>query len=256
MILAMIALAGSIMDMSSKSRSLGTTIGDASRPCCYERARPSDASPDLTAKTQAASDKTVAWPFEPTTTVPSITSFSATPKSRFYIAGDSYYVQDAGKSYSLTKPDPQTLRFEIRPGDNAWFDEADGEACNRAEISGSWIALGTPVNMDFLFMSKPNGANGAFTNTAPWFVIGELHNDDGATRGAGTSPPFASQLDRDHLQVVARYCPTGLNPSNRAHNLTMLTPWTDPKPIQTGRYNAIRIQANVSNSSMGYLDEW
>jgi hypothetical protein len=99
MILAMIALAGSIVD--GKSRSLGTTIGDASRSCYYERARPSDATPDLTAKTQAASDKTVAWLSEPTTTVPSITSFSVTPKSSFYIGGDSYYVQDACKSYSL-----------------------------------------------------------------------------------------------------------------------------------------------------------
>jgi hypothetical protein len=88
--------------MSSKSRSLDTTIGDANRSCNYERARPSDATRDLTAKTQAASDQTVAWLSEPTTTVPSITSFSATPKSRlFYIGGDSYYVQDAGKSYSL-----------------------------------------------------------------------------------------------------------------------------------------------------------
>jgi hypothetical protein len=51
--------------------------------------------------------------------------------------------------------------------------------------------------------------------TPSWFVIGELHNDDGAAGGAGTSPPFAIQLHRDHLQVVARYCPTGLNPSNR-----------------------------------------
>jgi hypothetical protein len=78
------------------------------------------------------------------------------------------------------------------------------------------------------------GANRA--NTASWFVVGELHNADGATDGAGTSPPFAIQLHRGHLQIVANYCPTGLNPSNRAQNLTMLTLWTDPKPIQTGRY--------------------
>jgi hypothetical protein len=121
----------------------------------------------------------------------------------------------------VTNPDPPTLRFEIRPGDNAWFDQAGGEACDRAGISGGWIALSTPVNMDFQLMLEPNGANGSFTNTASWFVIGELHNDDGASGGAGASTPFAIQLDRDHLQVVARYCPTGLNPSNRAHNLTM-----------------------------------
>ena len=37
----------------------------------------------------------------------------------FDIGGDTTTVETAGKSYSLTNPDSQTLRFEIRPGDKA-----------------------------------------------------------------------------------------------------------------------------------------
>ena len=102
-------------------------------------------------------------------------------------------------------------------------------------------------------MVQPNGPNGSFTNTASWFVAGEMHNDDTAS-GVPTSPPFAIQLAGDHLQVVARYAAPGVNPSNAAGQLTMMTLWTDPNPIQTNQYNDISIKANVSNTSAGYLD--
>ena len=51
------------------------------------------------------------------TTTGTITSFSATPK-RSFISVATTTSSDAGKSYSLTSPDPQTLRFEIQPGDH------------------------------------------------------------------------------------------------------------------------------------------
>jgi hypothetical protein len=191
-------------------------------------------------------------------TTGTITSFSSKPQTRFDIGGDSYEVQDAGNSYSLTNPDPQTLRFEVQPGDKAWYDAADGEADDRSEIGADQtIPAGTPINMSYQFMVEPNGPNGSFINTASdWFVAGQMHNDDNSLpfSNVSTSPPFAIQLDGDHLQVVARYCPTGLNPSNSAGNLTMLTLWTDPNPIQAGVYNNIQVQADFSNTGSGYLD--
>jgi hypothetical protein len=183
------------------------------------------------------------------TTTGTITSFSATPKTQFYIGGDSYSVQDAGKSYSLTNPDPQTLRFEIQPGDHAWFD---GSNVDRSEISGDYIPAGTPVNINYQFLVEPNGPNGSFTNSASWLVTAEMH--DGGS--VPTSPPFHIGLAGNHLQVVAKYCPTGLNPSNAAGNLTNMVLWTDPNPIQTGQYNDIKISAKVSNDRSGYLDVW
>ena len=198
------------------------------------------------------------------TVVPSITLFSAKPQTRFLIGSDSYLVETAGKSYSLTNPDPQTLRFEVRQGDN--WAPWDGSYCDRSEIQNqstgvatSWGAVippGTPIGMDYQFMVEANGPNGSFVNTQNssngWFIVGQMHNDDIAG-GVETSPPFAVQMDGDHLQIVARYVLPGGNPSNSSSDLHMMTLWTDPNPIQAGVYNDIKVQANFSNSGGGYL---
>ncbi|WP_249164189.1 heparin lyase I family protein [Bradyrhizobium jicamae] len=186
-------------------------------------------------------------------TTGTIASFSSTPKTRFTIGGDSYEVQGAGKSYSLSSPDAQTLQFELQPGDYAWFDTS---SVDRDEIAADQlIQPGTPIGIDYQFMVQPNGSDGSFTNTASWFVAGEMHNDDLALGSTvHTSPPFAMQLDGNHLQLVARYALPGGNPSNGSPDLHMLTLWTDPNPIVPGQYYDINIQANVSNTSAGYLD--
>ena len=85
-------------------------------------------------------------------TTGTITNFASTPNSVFNIGGDPYRVETAGQSYSVTNADPQTLRFEVQPGDKAWYDVADGEADDRSEIdgyiSGALIPNATPINID------------------------------------------------------------------------------------------------------------
>ncbi len=171
--------------------------------------------------------------------------------TRFSIGGDSYGVQDASTSYSLTNPDAQTLRFVVNRGDHAWYDSS---SVDRSEVSAADNIPGsTPIALNYQFMVEPNGPNGSFVNTADgWFIVGQMHNDDNSS-GVGTSPPFAIQLAGDHLQVVARYVAPGQDPSNGAGNVQMLTLWTDPNPIQAGVYNNIQIQADVSNTGGGYL---
>lgn len=179
---------------------------------------------------------------------PPITSFSTTPRTNFLIGGDSYEIETAGRHWSLSSPDDRTLRFEIRPGDHAWFDTG---SVDRSQVERrSRIPEGTAINISYEFMLEPGAAI-----TAPWFVTGELHNED-SEAGVPTSPPVAIELAGEHLRVVARYCPTGLNPSNRARNLKMLRLWTDPDAIQRGRYYDIKIQAGIDNTSNGSLDVW
>ena len=194
-------------------------------------------------------------------TTGTITNFRTTPGTQFNgVGGDVYNIETAGKSYSITNPDPQTLRFELQQGDN-WAAGGDGSGVDRSEIQndttsvktwwGAVIPAGTPIGMDYQFMVEAN-SNGTFVNTSGWFVVGQMHNDDGAS-GVPTSPPFAVQMDGDHLQIVARYVQPGGNPSNSSSALHMVTLWTDPNPIQTGVYNDIRVRANFSNSGGGYL---
>jgi hypothetical protein len=200
------------------------------------------AASDTPANTSAASQNMSA------TAIPSITSASTTPRAHFSIDGTSYQNHTAGQSYSLTSPDARTLRFEIRPGDRAWYD---GKNVDRADIERiPRIASDTPVEITYQFLLEPGAAN-----TASWFVTGEMHNDD-EVAGVPTSPPFAIELAGEHLRVVARHCPSGLNPSNRAGNLKLLTLWTDPDPIKRGQYYDIKVQANFTNTTSGSLDVW
>jgi hypothetical protein len=243
-----IAAAASMVNIYDGLTFLGTRTADASDSRNFLGAGLSDGTHSFAATdTDTASNRSAASPSVNRTIFPSITSFSAVPNTLFDIGGDSYRVETAGKSHSLTNPDPQTLRFEIRPGDHAWFDSG---SVDRAEVDGSpqLIPTGTPVNIDYQFMLEPGA-----TNTASWFVTAELHNDDSSS-GVPTSPPFAIGLAGERLQVVARYCPTGLDPSNHAGNLKMLTLWTDPNPIRRGQYYDIKIRASVSNANDGYLD--
>ncbi|MFK4601157.1 hypothetical protein ABIF57_000609 [Bradyrhizobium diazoefficiens] len=269
MIPLIFALAGSIANISDGSASLDMRIADAGGSGNLLAQSLSDDTHSSVGTHSNTADKTSAasQPVDRTrTAAPSITSFSAKSQT-FLIGSDVYQIETAGKSYSITNPDPQTLRFEVRKGDN-WAAGLDGSGVDRSEIQNastgvatSWgaaIPAGTPIEMDYQFMVEAN-SNGTFVNTQDhsngFFVVGQMHNDDGAS-GVPTSPPFAIQMDRDRLQIVARYVLPGGNPRNSSSALHMLTLWTDPNPIQTSVYNDIRVQANFSNSGSGYLDVW
>ena len=170
-----------------------------------------------------------------------ITSFTSAPQSNLYIDGSPYNVQTAGRSYSLTEPDSQTLRFEIHQGDPAWFD---GSTIDRSEVQmDNLIAAGMPTNISYQFMVEPGA-----TNTAQWLVTAEMHSNDGDLgSGVHTSPPFAIEMQGEHLAVVARY-------GDPATGITTKTLWTDPNPIVRGQYYNIQIQTSVANNSSGFLD--
>jgi hypothetical protein len=175
-----------------------------------------------------------------------ITNFTSTRYSQFQIDGVSYSVLTVGKSHSLQQIDNRTLRFEVRQGDSVWCCNNETAEVQRAP---KWNP-GTPVTVEYQFMLEPGA-----TNTASWFVTSEFHNDDGAA-GVATSPPVVIQLAGERLQVAGRYCPSGLNPSNAAGNLTYMTLWTSPVNIVRGQYYDIKMQTNISNNSSGYLNVW
>ncbi|MGY3502958.1 heparin lyase I family protein [Bradyrhizobium sp. USDA 4471] len=262
------ALAGSVANISDGSTSLDTRIADADGSWNLLAENLSDDTYSFAGtNSNMAGDKSTASPSvgRTRTVVPSIASFSATSQTHLLVGGDVYHIETAGKSYSISSPDPQTLRFEVRKGDN-WAGGGDGSHVDRSEIQNesmgvktSWGAVippGTPIGVNYQFMVEANGPNGSFVNTQNrlngWFVVGQMHNDDIASAVA-TSPPFALQMDGDHLQVVARYALPGGNPSNSSSALHMLTLWTDLKPIQTDVYNDINLQAYFSNNGGGYL---
>ncbi|WP_369721969.1 heparin lyase I family protein [Bradyrhizobium sp. LLZ17] len=264
-----LALAGSVANISDGSTSLDAKIAGAGGSCYLRAQSLSDDTHSSAGAHSNTADNTSAasQPVDRTrTAAPSIASFSAESQT-LLIGGDVYQIETAAKSYSIASPDPQTLRFEVHRGDN-WAAGGDGSGVDRSEIQNdstgvatSWgavIPAGTPIGLDYQFMVEAN-SNGTFVNTQNhsngFFVVGQMHNDDIAS-GVPTSPPFAVQMDGERLQIVARYVLPGGNPRNSSSALHMLTLWTDPNPIQTGVYNDIRVRANFSNSGNGYLNVW
>src|SRR5262249_45073157 len=157
----------------NRSTSLDTRIADAGGSWNLLAESPPDDTHSSAGTHSNAADNTRAAP-QPVngtrTAAPSITSFSAKSQTRFLIGGDVYHIETAGKSYSITNPDPQTLRFEVHQGDN-WAAGGDGSYCDRSEIQNestgvatSWGAVippGTPIGMDYQFMVEANGPNGS-----------------------------------------------------------------------------------------------
>jgi hypothetical protein len=251
-LLTILVAAGSSVSIYQGLTFVATTTADASDSWNFMGAGLSDVHSFAVADTGTAGNTIAASRPASRTVAPSITSFSATPRSNFQIDSVNYQVQTAGQSYSLTNPDPQTLRFEVRPGDQAWYDS--GHAVDRAEIENyTRIPAGTPINMNYQFMVESNGPNGSFVNTTDsFFILGQWHIVD-PVDGPYTSPPFYVNFVGDKLQIIILYCMPGGNPANGSPDLHKLILWTNPNPIVPGHYYNITIQANFSNSSSGSL---
>ncbi|SEG59785.1 heparin lyase I family protein [Bosea lathyri] len=120
------------------------------------------------------------------------------PNTKFDWSGASYWIQDAGKNYSLTEVDSDTLRFEVRSGD-VW-SQVDSNSINRSEIASTvQIANGTPIHISYEMNIEQGGSASCY-----WTVLGQFHQND--YEGApSNSPPFAISLSNGKMTVVIGY---------------------------------------------------
>jgi hypothetical protein len=184
-----------------------------------------------------------------------ITNFTSARYNEFLIDGVSYDNLNVGtKSYSIREVDDHTLRFEIQQGDQVW---CCGEE-SLLERVPMWNP-GTPISVEYQFMLEPGAAN-----TADWSVFYEMQSTCSTT--VGCSPAFAIGLlpswdwratrSGENLYVEIQYTAPGGNPANGSPDLKYKILWTDPAKIVRGKWYDIKIQANVINTSAGYLKVW
>ncbi len=161
--------------------------------------------------------------------VPDVTGFSGTNAAQIRVDNHVFEVENANKSYSLTKPDSQTLRFEMRSGDH-WTDGTERSEVECQTHYPSNEAFGynsnTSLSVAYDFMLELGNLN-----TAAWMIIGQWHG--------GTVVPFSFALAQEKLQVVVR---------NSAGAATVL--YTDPNPIQRGRYYSMAIKINFGAKTL------
>jgi hypothetical protein len=169
-----------------------------------------------------------------------ITSFSPSNNSNITVDGRIYWVQNANQSHSLTEPDSDTLRFELRAGDHWSSPEyADPPASERSEIAGTTVYQpGTQISISYDFMIERGQTNSA-SGPGRFLVLGQMHEDT-STGG----PPFAVELvGGDHMAI-------DIGTRNPMYV------YIDPSPIERGHYYSMNIQVKFANNGDGFLKVW
>jgi hypothetical protein len=175
------------------------------------------------------------------TIVPNINSFSGANGSTITFDGYTAGVQNADQTWSLTKPDGNTLRFSVRSGDYwstaGWSDLTNDKGANRSEIEFSpKYAAGTQINISEQLTIQPGP-----TNTASFLDLNQLH-------ASTQSPPspFTLQLDQsDHLAVI-------LQSPHNSYNLV----YRSSEPIVRGQAMNLNFELNMNPDGHGYVGVW
>ncbi len=154
------------------------------------------------------------------------------------IFSDTWWVQNAGTSYAANTIDTNTIRFEVRGGDNWYVDNSRKE---RSEIADrTEFANGQGIKVNYSFSVAPGSKN-----TADWFVIGQFHQNDDRN-APGYSPPFAIEMLGERLAIVVRY---ESSPGVVATRYL----WKDSKDIVRGADMKMDIEARFDPKGNGYL---
>jgi Polysaccharide lyase len=160
--------------------------------------------------------------------------------STINIDNNPYVTENAGQSWSLSSPEADTFRFELRHGDHwsssYWSDPGNSE---RDEIAGRTVyPSGTQINIAYDFMVEPGQTNSA-SGPGRWLVLGQMHEHN-----VPDSPPFAVELvNGDHMAIDIG-----------THNLMYV--YIDPNPIQRGHFYSMNIQVVFASNGNGFLQVW
>lgn len=157
------------------------------------------------------------------------------------VAGDLYDVQNARKSWSFSAQDNDTLRFEVRDGDQHWWDASVAHPTERSEIADrTVIPDGTPLHISYDFNIEPGAPN-----TAYFLVLGQLHQNDYPGAPA-LSPSFDIALKGERMQINIKYTDAAGNPASKELFL-------DTADFQRGHFYQMDIKAVFDPAGNGRL---
>jgi Ca2+-binding RTX toxin-like protein len=153
-------------------------------------------------------------------------------------SGFDFMVQNAYRPWSITEVDADTIRFEVRDGDQWQYDPTTKQ---RSEIADQHlIANGTPIHLTYQFMVE-NGQE----NTASWLAIGQFHQQDYLGAPA-LSPPLAIGLNGEHMYVCIEY-------SDASGQPVFKYLYMDQANIQRGHFYSMDINVVFDPGGHGHL---
>ena len=158
------------------------------------------------------------------------------------VDGQDFEVMNAEEPWSLTATDNDAITFQVRPGDQYWWDAADGDGAQRSEIEDRVSTPdGTPIEVSYAFSLAPGALN-----TASWLVLGQLHPGDTFTAPVVVGPPFEIALDGEKLQINI----VATDASGKPYVETL---YTSPTNIVRGQFYDMDIKAVFDPSGNGRL---
>jgi Polysaccharide lyase/RTX calcium-binding nonapeptide repeat (4 copies) len=167
-----------------------------------------------------------------------------TPNTRdsdMFVLDNRQWVVDAEKSWSFSSPDNNTLRFEVRKGDqfsdSAWTDPRGVE---RAEINDTArYSTSQEIGVAYQFMIEPGPQN-----TARWLVMGQLHSN---TNG---SPPIEIKLEgNDKMVIYGNY-------QSSSGNLVYQKLFQDAQNLVRGKWYTMKLDVKIDAYGSGHVNVW
>jgi hypothetical protein len=153
-----------------------------------------------------------------------------------------FQIQNAGLPWSYSVKGDHA-RFEVRPGDSM---AGDGAVKERSEIATSQkMKHDRLYDIAFNLMIEPGPAN-----TARWMTLVQIQStpDPGEP---GHSPPFAIEMVGERMRVITRHDP---NPRASSATTVYTSHYTDPKPLERGRWYRFHVRSLFKQSGDGLLE--
>ncbi|WP_281413543.1 heparin lyase I family protein [Microvirga antarctica] len=151
---------------------------------------------------------------------------------QFYIAGE--------KSWSFTSTDNNTVRFEVRKGDqftSSYYTDIQG--VERAEMSDSArYGMRQEISVEYKFMIEPGTKN-----TAKWMVVGQLHS------GMGVTPPVEIKFNGNDKMAIS-------GKSGSSSNIVYRDLYQDSQDIVRGKWYTMKLNIKLDASGNGSADIW
>jgi hypothetical protein len=262
------AAAGSIVTVYDGTSVLGTTTANAQGAWTYTTSPTlADGKQSFTATATSPAGATSALSAAVSATVTAgISSFSSITDqwhAPIMVGGSPYFVENANATgnapWALTEINDHTLQFTLKPGD-LWADNAS----NRTEIDGSaaFLPAKSTLNISYQLTVQP----GVTDTSLSWLILGQLIPNTQDAIITPVTQDFAFHLTGadgfgagDYLGVEAFYVLPGQSSATEVaatgnpYNGYL---WVSPTPIVRGQAYDIKIQANVSNTSAGFLEIW
>jgi Ca2+-binding RTX toxin-like protein len=154
--------------------------------------------------------------------------------------GDHQFYVNSEKSWSFDSKDNNTIRFEVRKGDqyvsSGYTDSAGVERSEMGDVAR--YAINQNISVEYKFMIEPGAKN-----TAKWMVLGQLHS------AMNMSPPIEIKFNGNDKMKISGNSGSTSNPVYRDI-------YTDSQDIVRGHWYTMKLNVKFDASGKGSADIW